>query len=184
MCTERVLNWDVPLLVVHHVYDSQIAHGSSSSRVEQSVGNGIFVYLQCGSVQLPKVGLRTALSGCVYTNCTKLRGPIATCTPGVRSLDRFRMLTRPWQTIWSKRHFHTPPVRICMIPSSRSLTVPVDSVYRSCTKLGGPVTACTPGVRPLDRSSMFTRPWRTTCCKRHFRTPAVRICTALLSQTP
>ena len=72
-----------PFVLVHHVYDSQIAHGSSSSCVEQSVGNGIFVHLQCGSVQLPTVGLRTALSGCVYTNCTKLRGPIAPGTPGV-----------------------------------------------------------------------------------------------------
>ena len=75
-----------------------------------------FVDLLCGSVQLPKVGLRTALSGCVYTNCTKLRGLIATCTRGVRPLDCYRIFTRPWQTIWSERHFHTPPVRICTIP--------------------------------------------------------------------
>ena len=134
-----------------------------------------FVHLLCRSVQLPKVGLRTALSGRVYTNCTKLRGPIATCTQRVRPLDCSWMFTMPWQTIWNKRHFHSPPVRICTIPSNRSLTVPVDSVYRSCTKVGGPISLCTPGVRPLGRSSMFTRSWRNICSEWHFRTPVVRI---------
>ena len=175
MCTQTVLNWDVPLLVVHHVYDSQIAHGSSSSRVEQSVGNGIFVYLQCGSVQLPKVGLRTALSGCVYTNCTKLRGPIATCTPGVRPLDHSSMFNRSWRTICSERHFRTPTVRICTALRSRTPYSCIRLCVHKLYQTGSPVAPYTPDVRPLDHSNMFTMPWQTICRERHLCTPTVRI---------
>ena len=146
--------------------------------------NGIFVYLLYRSVQLSEVGRLTVALGCVYTSCTKLEGPVAPYTPGVRPLDHSRMFTRPWQKIWRERHFRTPVVRICTPPSNRSLTVPVDSVYRSCTKVGGLAAPCTPGVRLLDRSSMFNRSWRTICRERHFRTPTVRICTALRSRTP
>ena len=120
---------------------------------------------------------------CVYRRCTKLGGPVAPYTPGVCASDRSNMFTRPWQTVWSEGHFRTPAVWICTPPSNRSLTVPVDSVYRSSTKLGVPVAPCTPGVRPLHRSSKFTRPWRTICSKLHFRTPAVWICTPPRSRT-
>ena len=94
------------------------------------------------------------------------------------------MFTRPWQTIWSERYFRTPAVRICTPPSNQSLAVPVDSVYRCCTKLCGLAAPCIPGVRPLDHSIMFNGSWRTMCSERHFRTPSVRICTALRGRTP
>ena len=46
---------------------------------------------------------------------------------------------------------------------------------RSCVQelyqTGRSVAPCTPGVRPLDRSNMFTRPWQTIWNERHFRTP-------------
>ena len=115
---------------------------------------------------------------CVYRSYTKLGGPVTPCTPGVRPLDRSSKITRPCRTTCSKRHFRTPAVRICTAPQSRTPYSCNRSEYASCTKLGGPVAPCTPGVRPLDRSSMFNRSWRTICCERHFRTPAVRICTA------
>ena len=43
-------------------------------------------------------------------------------------------------------------------------------MYRSYTKLGGPVAPCTHGVQPLDRSSKLTRPWRTICSEGNFCT--------------
>ena len=63
---------------------------------------------------------RTAHFGYVYTTCTKLGGHVVLCTTGVRLPDRSWMFTRPWQTICSERHFHTPPVRICAAPRSRT----------------------------------------------------------------
>ena len=159
------------------MYDSQIAHGSLSSRVEQSVGNGIFVHLLCGSVPLPTVWLRTALSGCVYTNCTKLRGPIAPCTPGVRKLDSSSMFTRLWRTICNERHFCTPAVRICTTLRSRTSY----SVLAVCTQA---VPNCEVLLLPVHQvydhytsQTLLTRPWQTICSERHFRTPAVLLCT-------
>ena len=200
--------------------------------------NDIFVHLLYESVQLPEVGRHTAVVGCVYTNCTKLGGPVAPCTPGVQLMepkwqvtmlwgticsewhfripavrmcttsstrsriavvgcvytnctklggdvvpfttcvrlpDRSRMFTGPFGAICSEQHFCTPALQICMSSTNRSLTVPVDCVFTNCTKLGGPVALCTPGVRLRERTRKFTRPWRIICSERHFCTPAVQL---------
>ena len=57
-----------------------------------------------------------------------------------------------------------------------------ECVYKY-TKLGRVVVPCTSGVQLPDRSRMFTRPWQTIYRERHFRTPAIWICTAPRSQT-
>ena len=114
---------------------------------------------------------QTGRSRCsLYTWCT--------------TIDHSSKFTRPWRTICRERNFRTIAVRICTAPQSRTPYSCNRSEYASCTKLGGPVAPCTPGVRPLDHSSMFNRSWRTICSERHFRTPTVRICTALRSRTP
>ena len=120
----------------------------------------------------------TAHFGYVYTICTKLGGPVKPCITDVRLQDLSRMFTRPWQTICSERHFRTGPVRICTAPQSQTRTSVLRCVCISCTKVGGPVAACTTDVRLPDRSRMFTWPWQTICSERQFRTPTVRICTA------
>ena len=114
---------------------------------------------------------------CVCTKYTKLGGPVVPYTPGVRLPERSRMFTRPWQAICGKRHFRTPAVRIRTAPQNRTRTSHLICVCTSCTKLEGPVAPCTTGVQLPDCSQMFTRPWQTNCSKRHYRTPAVRICT-------
>ena len=113
VCTQAVPNCEILLLLVHQLYDHYTTQSCSLGRGEQSAINRIFVHLLYESVQFPKVGLRTVLSGCVYTKGSKLRGPIATCTRGIRLLECFRMFTKPWQTISSEWHFRTPGVRIC-----------------------------------------------------------------------
>ena len=105
------------------------------------------------------------------------------CTLGVLLPERSQMFTRPWQTICSERHFGTPPVRICAVPLSWTGTAHFVYVYRTCTKLGGPVVPYTTSVRLPDRSRMFTRPWHTICSERHFCTAPVRICTGPRSRT-
>ena len=132
----------------------------------------------------PQSQTRTSQLGCVCRKYTKLGGPVVPCTPGVHLRDPSRQFIGPWRTICCKRHFRTPPVWICMAPRSRTRTSHLISLCTSCTKLGGPVAPCTKGVRPPDRSRMFTRRWRTICSERNIRTPAVRICTAPRSRTP
>ena len=114
---------------------------------------------------------------------TKLGGPVVPCTPGVQLPDRPRMLTRRWKPICSERHFRTPTVRICTPPLSHTGTAHQGYVYKTCTKLGGPVGLCATGVRLPDRSRMFTSPWQIICSERHFRTPPVRIGAAPQSRT-
>ena len=121
--------------------------------------------------------------GCVYTNYTYLGGPVAHCTPGVRLRDRSQKFTTPWTAIFSERHFRTPAVRICTVPRSSTRTVHLGCVYTNYTYLGGPVAHCTPGVRLRDRTRQFSTPYTVICSERHFRTPAVRICTVPPSRT-
>ena len=123
----------------------------------------------------PRSRTETAHLGYVYTTCTKLGGPVEPCITVVRLQDRSWMFTRPWQTICSERRFRTPPVRICMAPRNGIRTAQLGYVYANCSKLEGPVAPCTPDVRLLDRSQMFTRWWRIICSECHFRTPSVRI---------
>ena len=131
----------------------------------------------------PRSGTRTAQLACVCTNYKKLEGPVVPCTSAVRHPDRSQMFNRPWQTHCSKKHFRTPPVRICTASRIWTPTARLSYLYTTCTKLGGPVGPCTTGVRLPDRSRMFTRPWQPICSERHFRTPPVRICTAPRSRT-
>ena len=56
-------------------------------------------------------------------------------------------------------------------------------VYTNYAYLGGPVAYFTPGVRLRDPSQKFTTPWTAMFSERHFRTPAVRICTVPRSST-
>ena len=105
------------------------------------------------------------------------------CTPGVRLPDRSPMFTRPWQTICSKRHFRTPPVRICTAPRSRTERAHLGYVYTTCTRLGDPLKPCITGVRLQDRSRMFKRSWQTICSKRQFRTAPIRIFTGPRNRT-
>ena len=125
----------------------------------------------------PRNPTRTSHLICVCTICTKLEGPVTPCATRVRLPDRSRMFTRRWSTICCERNFYTPPVRICTAPRIRIRTSHLICVCTSCTKLEGPVAPCTTGVQLPDCSQMFTRPWQTNCSKRHYRTPAVRICT-------
>ena len=111
------------------------------------------------------------------TNYTYLGGPVAHCTPGVCLRDSSHQFNILWTTIYSKRHFRTPSVRICTVPQSLSQTANLGCEYTNCTYLGNPVAHCTPGVRLRDRSRQFTIPWTTICSERHFRTPSVRTCT-------
>ena len=119
----------------------------------------------------------------VYTIYTKLGRPVETCTTGVQLQDRSWMFTRPCQTICSKMHFHTAPVRICTAPRSRTRTAELGCVCTNYKKLVEPVVPCTPGVRHPDCSRMFTRRWRTICSERHFGIAIVRSCAAPLSRT-
>ena len=50
--TQAVPNWEVPLLLVHQVYDQYTTQACSLGHGEQSAVNGIFVHLLYGSVQL------------------------------------------------------------------------------------------------------------------------------------
>ena len=82
----------------------------------------------------PRSRTGTEHLGYVYTTCTKLGGPVEPCITGVRLQDPSRMFTRPWQTICSERHFHTPPVRIGMVPRSRTRTAHLRSFMQSVPK--------------------------------------------------
>ena len=82
---------------------------------------------------------RTAHLGYLYTTCTKLGGPVGSCTTGVRHPEHSRMFTRPWQTISSETHFPTPPVCICTAPRSRTRTAQLGYVcVQSTPNLEGP----------------------------------------------
>ena len=132
----------------------------------------------------PRSRTRTAHLRYLYTTCTKQGCPVGPCTTGVQLPDRSRMFTRQWSTMCSKWHFRTPPVRISTAPRSRTGTAPLGFVYTTCTKLGSPIEPCITGVRLQDRSGMFTRPWKTICSDRQFRTALVRICTSPRGRTP
>ena len=131
----------------------------------------------------PRSQTRTSPLRCVCTSCTKVGGPIAPCTTGVRLQDNSRMFNRPCQIICSERHFRKPPVRICTALLSRTETAHLSYVYTTCTKLEGPVEPCTTGLRLQDRSRMFTRPCQRICSERQFRTAPVRICKAPRGRT-
>ena len=74
---------------------------------------------------------RSTIRLCVCTNYTKLGESVVPYTPGVRVPDRSRMFTR--------RHFQTPPVRICMPPRSRTLIAQLVCVcLQSIPNLDGP----------------------------------------------
>ena len=77
---------------------------------------------------VPRSRTRTAQLGWVCTKYTKLGGPVVPNTPGVRLRERSRMFNTPWQTICSKRHFRTAPVRICTAPRSQFRTSPLKCV--------------------------------------------------------
>ena len=112
--------------------------------------NGIFVHLLYGFVQLSEVGRLTVALGCVYTSYTKLEGPVAPYTPGVRPLHHTKMFTMQWRKLCREQHLCTSTVYICTAASSRFRTAFVGCVYTSLSKLPSPVAACTPGIRPLD----------------------------------
>ena len=78
----------------------------------------------------PRSRTETAHLGYVYTNCTKLGGPVGPCATGIRLRVRSCMFTRPWQTIGSERHFRTAPVRICAAPQSPTRTAQLGCVYK------------------------------------------------------
>ena len=104
------------------------------------------------------------------------------CTPGVRLQDRSWMFIRQWRIICIERHFHTPPVRICTAPRSRTRTAELGCVYK-LHQSGRARSACTPGVHLRDPSRQFIGPWRAICCERYFCTTPVWNCTALQIRT-
>ena len=82
-----------------------------------------------------------------------------------------------------RKAFCTTNLQISTGPRSWTRTAHKVYVYTTCTKLGGPVGPCIPGVGIPDRSRMLTRPWQTIYKERHFRAPPARICTAPKSRT-
>ena len=76
----------------------------------------------------PRSWTGTAHLGYVYTTYTKLRGPGEPSTTSVRRPERSWMFFRPLQTIFSERHFRTPPVRICTVPRIRTRTAQLGCV--------------------------------------------------------
>ena len=107
---------------------------------------------------VPRSRTRPVHLGCVYTNYTYLRGPVAHCAPGVRLRDRSRQFTTLFTAICSERNFRTPAVRIRTVLRSRTGTVHLGCVYTNYTYLGGPVVHCAPGVRLRDRTRLFSTP--------------------------
>ena len=102
---------------------------------------------------------RTPVVGCMYTSCTKLGGPIAPRTAGVLLRDCSRQFIGLWQTICSERHFPHLLHGSVQLPEVGRHTAALGCVYTNCTKLGGPVAPCTPGVRLRDHSRQFIGPW-------------------------
>ena len=119
----------------------------------------------------------------MYSSYTYLGGHLAHCTTGVRLRHHSRQFTIPYASICSLGHFRTPAVRICTVPRSRTRTVLLCCVYTNYTYLEGPVAHCTIGVRLRDRKWQFTIQYATICSLRHFRTPALQICTVSRSST-
>ena len=101
--------------------------------------DGIFVHLLYVCVQLSEVGRLTVALGCVYTSYTKLEGPVAPYTPGVRPLDYSNTFTMQWRKICREGHLCTFVVRICTADSRRFRTAFVGCVYTSLRKLPSPV---------------------------------------------
>ena len=75
-------NWEVPWRLVHEVYNSGNAHGSSPPDGKHPGVNGIFVHPLYGSVQLQGHGCHMAATVCVH----KLGGPLESRALGVRFL--------------------------------------------------------------------------------------------------
>ena len=132
---------------------------------------------------VPQNGIRKVHLGFVYTNYTYLGGPVEHCTIDVRLRDRSRQFTIPYATICCLRHFLTHAERICTVPQSWTGTLHLRFMYTNYTYLGHPVGRCTIRVRLRDRSRLFTIPYATICSLRHFRTPAVCICTVPRNST-
>ena len=117
-------------------------HQAMANNLQQKASS----YTSCMDLYGFRSRTQTAHLGYVYTTCTKLGGNAGPCMRGVQLPNHSRMFTRQWRTMCSERHFRTLPVRICTAPRNQTRTAHLDYVYTTCTKLGGPVGPCTPGV--------------------------------------
>ena len=131
-------NWEVPWSLVHYVYDSGNAHGSSLPHGKHWCKRH-FVHLLYGSVYLPDGGRCTATIGCIR----KLGGTIVPRTQGVRFWQFASQCTTAWQTLWRKRHLRKSIVRICTALGRQILY----GCHRLCTQsgrsLGASYSRCT-----------------------------------------
>ena len=148
-----------------------IVYGTSLLYAVHSAPNGNFVHTLYGSVLLPDRVRHTTATGPLYI----LEVPVVPRTLGVRMRDdewHFATLCRP---LCSKRQFRTHtlygsvlfPDRLCHTNAKGCLHI-----------LGGPIVPCTLDEPIRDGVWHFTTPCGPLCCKLHFRTPSVRICTA------
>ena len=154
-----VTNWKVPQDLVQQVYVSKTAHECSPAGGEQSAVNAIFVHLLQEFVRLQKSDPNSALRPCVHKMCQTGRSRRTLynrCTTPRPLTDVHKAMANKLQR---KLFSYTSCTDV--YDSQKSDT---NSSIRLCvctkhTKLEGPVVPCTPGVRLLDRSRMFTRPW-------------------------
>ena len=114
--------------------------------------------------------LRPHASTTAYVH--NLGDPIEPCKSGVPFRKRAWHLTPPLGPLWRKRHFRTPAVWMCTAPR------PPMATTGYAHNLGGLTEPCTLGARFRKLAWHFTPLWEPLWCKRHFRAPSIRMCTA------
>ena len=97
-------------------------------------------------------------------------GPAEPYTLGVR-FRKCSWYFTSWGPLCHKRHFSTQVVWMCTASRPHTSTTGYGHI------LGGAAEPCTLGVRFRKLAWRLTPSWGPLWCKRHFRTPAVWMCT-------
>ena len=175
MCTKIIPTWEVPYRNLHQVDNSETAHGCSSHCRQLSAVKRIIIHLLYGAVQFPKVEPEQ----CTYALCTQIVPTFRSRSALYTRCTTPRPLKAVQHTVHSnlqRTEFHTHAVEICTVLRSRTGTVHLGCVYKSCIYLIDPVAHCTPGVQLRQYTRQFTTPYTAICNELNIRTHAVRIC--------